>query len=297
MIALLVPYGIEVLMNSMWSSQLAGAAARRLTDLIETPILADHGVRAEPRGHDVAFDRVSYSYGEGPDAELALDDVSFTLREGTVTALIGPSGSGKSTIATLLARFDDPLSGEIRLGGAPVAEIHDLYTHVGFVLQDPQLPSISLRDNIALGRPDATEQQIRDAARAAQILDEIEALPGGFDTVYGADSGLSGGQAQRIAIARAILVDAPVLILDEATALTDPESQHQIQQALSELARGKTVLLIAHRPEVVKGVDQIVLVERGRVTATGTHDELLNRPGYTHLWQSATATLDRGVDA
>lgn len=297
LIALLVPYGIEVLMNSMWSSQLAGAAARRLTDLIETPILADHGVRAEPRGHDVAFDRVSYSYGEGPDAELALDDVSFTLREGTVTALIGPSGSGKSTIATLLARFDDPLSGEIRLGGAPVAEIHDLYTHVGFVLQDPQLPSISLRDNIALGRPDATEQQIRDAARAAQILDEIEALPGGSDTVYGADSGLSGGQAQRIAIARAILVDAPVLILDEATALTDPESQHQIQQALSELARGKTVLLIAHRPEVVKGVDQIVLVERGRVTATGTHDELLNQPGYTHLWQSATATLDRGVDA
>lgn len=297
LIALLVPYGIEVLMNSMWSSQLAGAAARRLTDLIETPILADHGVRAEPRGHDVAFDRVSYSYGEGPDAELALDDVSFTLREGTVTALIGPSGSGKSTIATLLARFDDPLSGQIRLGGAPVAEIHDLYTHVGFVLQDPQLPSISLRDNIALGRPDATEEQIRDAARAAQILDEIEALPGGFDTVYGADSGLSGGQAQRIAIARAILVDAPVLILDEATALTDPESQHQIQQALSELARGKTVLLIAHRPEVVKGVDQIVLVERGRVTATGTHDELLNRPGYTHLWQSATATLDRGVDA
>lgn len=161
LIALLVPYGIEVLMNSMWSSQLAGAAARRLTDLIETPILADHGVRAEPRGHDVAFDRVSYSYGEGPDAELALDDVSFTLREGTVTALIGPSGSGKSTIATLLARFDDPLSGEIRLGGAPVAEIHDLYTHVGFVLQDPQLPSISLRDNIALGRPDATEEQIR----------------------------------------------------------------------------------------------------------------------------------------
>ena len=297
LIALLVPYGIEVLMNSMWSSQLAGAAARRLTDLIETPILADHGVRAEPRGHDVAFDRVSYSYGEGPDAELALDDVSFTLREGTVTALIGPSGSGKSTIATLLARFDDPLSGQIRLGGAPVAEIHDLYTHVGFVLQDPQLPSISLRDNIALGRPDATEEQIRDAARAAQILDEIEALPGGFDTVYGADSGLSGGQAQRIAIARAILVDAPVLILDEATALTDPESQHQIQQALSELARGKTVLLIAHRPEVVKGVDQIVLVERGRVTATGTHDELLNQPGYTHLWQSATATLDRGVDA
>lgn len=291
LIALLIPYGLEVLMNSMWSAQLAGAAASRLTDLLETPVLADAGVRAEPRGHDVVFDRVSYSYGEGPDAELAIDQVSFTLREGTITALVGPSGSGKSTIATLLARFGDPLAGEIRLGGVPVAEIDDLYRYVGFVLQDPQLPSISLRDNIALGRPDATDEQIRQAAHAARVLDEIEALPRGFDTVYGADSGLSGGQAQRIAIARAILVDAPVLILDEATALTDPESQHQIQQALSELARDKTALLIAHRPEVITGVDQIVLVERGRVVAAGTHDELLTEPGYARLWESTTATL------
>lgn len=291
LIALLVPYGLEVLSGSMWSAQLAGAAARRLTDLLETPLLADGGMRAAPRGHDVVFDRVSYSYHQGEDAELALDDVSFTLREGTVTALIGPSGSGKSTIATLLARFDDPRSGEIRLGGVPVSGIADLYRHVGFVLQDPQLPSISLRDNIALGRPDATEEQIRDAARTARILDEIEALPNGFDTVYGADSGLSGGQAQRIAIARAVLVDAPVLILDEATALTDPESRHQIQQALSDLTRDKTVLLIAHRPEVITGVDQIVLVERGRVVATGTHDELLTEPDYARLWEATTATL------
>ena len=164
-----------------------------------------------------------------------------------------------------------------------IAEVGELYRHVGFVLQDPQLPSISLRDNIALGRPDATEEQIRDAARTARVLQEIEALPNGFDTVYGADSGLSGGQAQRIAIARAILVDAPVLILDEATALTDPESQHQIQQALSDLTRDKTVLLIAHRPEVITGVDQIVLVERGRVVAAGTHDDLLAEPGYARL--------------
>jgi len=198
-----------VLMNAMWSAQIAGAAARRLTDLLETPVLADDGVRAEPRGHDGVFDHVGYTYGTGESAELALDDVSFTLREGTVTALVGPSGSGKSTIAALLARFDDPQSGEIRLGGVPVSEIDHLYRHVGFVLQDPQLPAISLRDNIALGRPDATEEQIREAARAARILDEIEALPNGFDTVYGADSGLSGGQAQRIATARAILVDTP----------------------------------------------------------------------------------------
>ncbi|WP_435277507.1 ABC transporter ATP-binding protein [Rhodococcus yananensis] len=293
LIALLIPYGIEVLMNAMWSAQIAGAAARRLTDLLETPVLADDGVRAEPRGHDVVFDHVGYTYGTGESAELALDDVSFTLREGTVTALVGPSGSGKSTIAALLARFDDPQSGEIRLGGVPVSEIDHLYRHVGFVLQDPQLPAISLRDNIALGRPDATEEQIREAARAARILDEIEALPNGFDTVYGADSGLSGGQAQRIAIARAILVDAPVLILDEATALTDPESQFRIQQALSDLVRDKTVLLVAHRPEVITGVDRIVLVRNGRVVAVGTHDDLASEPGYTQLWKSTTATFGR----
>ncbi|OUZ07634.1 iron ABC transporter ATP-binding protein [Aeromicrobium sp. PE09-221] len=291
LIALLIPYGLEVLMGSMWAQQMAGASARRLTELLETPVLAEEADHAVPEGHDVVFEHVSYSYDTGEDAELALDDVSFTLTAGTVTALVGPSGSGKSTIATLLARFDDPRSGQIRLGGAPVDRIKHLYTHVGFVLQDPQLPSISIRDTITLGRPDATDEQIREAARAARVLDEIEQLPEGFDTVYGAGTGLSGGQAQRIAIARAILVDAPVLILDEATALTDPESQHQIQQALSDLARDKTVLLIAHRPEAIKGVDQIVLVESGRVLATGTHSELMAHPGYARLWQSTTATL------
>ncbi|MGC3952756.1 MAG: ABC transporter ATP-binding protein [Propionicimonas sp.] len=291
LIALLIPYGLEVLMNSAWAQQLAGASARRLTQLLETPVLAEPVEPLEPRGHDVVFDRVGYSYATGEEAEPTLDQVSFSLAEGTVTALVGPSGSGKSTIATLLARFDDVRSGEIRLGGVPIGRIDNLYAHVGFVLQDPQLPSISIRENIALGRPDATDEQIREAARAARVLDEIEQLPRGFDTVYGADTGLSGGQAQRIAIARAILVDAPVLILDEATALTDPESQHQIQQALSDLVRGKTVLLIAHRPEVIKGVDQIVLVETGRVVATGTHDELMSQPGYARLWEATTATL------
>lgn len=296
LVALLIPYGLEVLMNSMWAQQLAGASARRLTQLLETPVLLEPSEPLVPDGHDIVFDRVSYSYASGEDAELTLDEVSFSLAEGTVTALVGPSGSGKSTIATLLARFDDVRSGEIRLGGVPVHRIEDLYAHVGFVLQDPQLPSISIRENIALGRPDATDEQIREAARAARVLDEIEQLPNGFDTVYGADTGLSGGQAQRIAIARAVLVDAPVLILDEATALTDPESQHQIQQALSDLVRGKTVLLIAHRPEVIKGVDQIVLVEAGRVVATGTHTDLLAEPGYARLWEATTASLE-GADA
>ncbi|MGX1772687.1 ABC transporter ATP-binding protein [Nocardia brasiliensis] len=289
LIALLIPYAFEVLMHSMWAQQLAGGAALRLADLLDTRALPDQGGKT-PAANDVVFDKVSYSYGAGSDAASAIEAVSFTLRAGTVTALVGPSGSGKSTIATLLARFDDPRSGTISIGGVAVADIADLYSRVGFVLQEPQLLAISLRDNIALGRPAATDAEVREAARAAQVLDEIEALPDGFDTVYGRETGLSGGQAQRISIARALLVDAPVLILDEATALTDPESQHEIQQALSRLVHGRTVLLIAHRPEVIKGVDQIILIDSGRIVATGTHDELLSQPGYARLWESSTPT-------
>jgi ATP-binding cassette subfamily B protein IrtA len=265
LIALLVPYSLETMMNSAWSKQLAGAAALRLTELLETPVLDDSDVadRRVPGNDDVVFDHVTYTY-PGSDTP-AVRDASFTLPAGTVTALVGPSGSGKSTLATLLARFDDPQSGTVSIGGVPVKDIDDLYSRVGFVLQDPQLVGVSIRDNIALGRPDASDAEVREAAAAAHVLDEIEALPDGFDTVYGAGTGLSGGQAQRVAIARALLVDAPVLILDEATALTDPESQHEIQQALSALAVGRTVLVIAHRPEAVAGVDRTVRVIDGRV--------------------------------
>ncbi|WP_297005975.1 ABC transporter ATP-binding protein [uncultured Corynebacterium sp.] len=267
LIALLVPYSLETMMGNTWSSQIAGAAALRLVDLLEIPVLrdADDAGTTTPTSHDVTFDHVTYRY-PGVDTP-AVDDVTLTLPAGTVTALVGPSGSGKSTIATLLARFDDPQSGTVAIGGVPVRDITDLYSHVGFVLQEPQLTAVSIRDNIALGRPDATDAQVRAAAASAHVLSEIEALPDGFDTVYGSDTGLSGGQAQRIAIARALLVDAPVLVLDEATALTDPESQHEIQQALSTLAVGRTVLVIAHRPEAIVGVDRIIHVDDGRVTA------------------------------
>jgi ATP-binding cassette subfamily B protein IrtA len=270
LIALLVPYSLETMMGNSWSRQIAGAAALRLIDLLETPVLqhtgdAATGAEATPASTEVTFDHVTYSY---PGADTpAVDDVSFTLPAGTVTALVGPSGSGKSTLATLLARFDYPQSGTVSIGGVPVKDIADLYSHVGFVLQDPQLVGVSIRDNIALGRPDATDAEVRAAASAAHVLEEIEALPDGFETVYGSGTGLSGGQAQRVAIARALLVDAPVLLLDEATALTDPESQHEIQQALSALAVGRTVLVIAHRPEAIAGVDRIIHIDHGHVTS------------------------------
>ncbi|WP_260853152.1 ABC transporter ATP-binding protein [Corynebacterium glyciniphilum] len=299
LIALLVPFAIEVGMNSLWSRQLAGQAALRLSTLLGTPALRDareehetHGNTPIPGNHNVVFDHVTFAY-DGSDTP-AVDDVTFNLSEDTVTALVGPSGSGKSTIATLLARFADADSGSVTIGGVPVSDIPELYSHVGFVLQDPQLLGISIRDNIALGRPGATDTQIRDAARAAHILTEIEALPHGLETILGTGSGLSGGQAQRIAIARALLVDAPVLVLDEATALTDPESQHEIQQALSTLVQGRTVLLIAHRPEVIAGVDQVVLIDDGRVIATGDHDSMLSHPGYARLWNAAQTDHPEG---
>lgn len=280
LIALVIPQAIEVLTSTTWAYQLAGAAALRLVEILDIPALEDTGKRV-PDGHDIVLDHVSFSYGD----LLALDDVSLTMREGTVTALVGPSGSGKSTLATLIARFADPDSGSVALGGVDLRDIpvKELYRHVAFVLQDPQLLDIPIRDNIALGRPGATDEEIMRCAAHAGIADFIESLPAGLDTVVGADTDLSGGQAQRVSIARALLMDAPVLVLDEATAFTDPESEAEIQDALSELVKGRTVVVIAHRAAPVAGADQIVVLERGRITGKGTSAELADHPYYRAL--------------
>jgi ABC-type multidrug transport system, ATPase and permease components len=294
LIALVVPATIETIGNTAWAYQLTGAAALRIVTTLDTPVLADRDVSDSPArvpdDNSVEYRHVSFSYG---GEQRAVDDVSLTLPAGSVTALIGPSGSGKSTLATLLARFADPDEGAILIGGVDLRDLDaaTLYRQVAFVLQDPQLLRMSLRDNIALGRPDATEEQIRSAARDAQILDLIESLPQGMDTVYGEGGSLSGGQAQRIAIARAILINAPILILDEATAFADPESQTDIQNALNRLVVGRTVLVIAHRPESVLGADQIVVLADGRVSATGSHEELLTEPHYARLWRAAQVRM------
>lgn len=281
LVALVLPTTLMTIVSVSWSYQVAGAAALRLCDVLDAPILPAPRETSHPRGALVEIDHVCFSYGK----TLAVDDVTLSLHPGTVTALLGPSGSGKSTVATLIARFADPDTGAVRIGGIDLREMDEqtLYSTVSFVLQDAQLLNATVRENIALGRPDASEEQIREAARSACIDEEIMALPHGYDTVIGTQTSLSGGQEQRIAIARAILLDTPVLILDEATAMADPESEAEIQKALSSLVRGRTVLVIAHRPTAVRGVDQIVVMERGRLAAVGTHQELLTEPHYRAL--------------
>ena len=282
LIALALPYGIELLGNSTWAYQIAGAAALRVITTLKTPVLGQETeAEQDIHGSQVVFDKVSFAY----DDTQALRNVSLTLSEGTVTALVGPSGSGKSTLATLLARFNDPDSGSITLGGIDLRDIptSQLYRNIGFVLQDPQLLRMSIRDNIALGRPDATDAEVRAAAVAACIADRIDALPDGFDTMFGSGINLSGGEQQRVAIARALLVDAPVLILDEATAFTDPESEAEIQKALTTLVRGRTVLVIAHRPESILGVDQIAVLDHGNLVACGAPNDVIDHPLFTGL--------------
>lgn len=270
-------------------------AARRLQVTLDEPELTVHEppqrpARTDPRG-TVVFDRVSFGYRPGVPV---IREVSLTLRPGTVTALVGPSGSGKSTLAALLARFHDVDEGAIYVGGRDIASMtaDDLYRRVGFVLQETQLVHGSVRDNIALAVPDAGADEVEAAARAAQIHQRIMRLPDGYDTVLGADAALSGGELQRLTIARAILADTPVLILDEATAFADPESEYLVQQALNRLTADRTVLVIAHRLHTVTGADQIVVLDDGRIVECGRHDELLAAGGrYLRLWQTGQPQL------
>ena len=254
-------------------------------------------------GYDISFHRVSFSYEA--DGRKILDGVSFTARQGEITALVGPSGAGKSTIAELIPRFWDVTDGKIEIGGVDIRDmsIHDLMEQMSFVFQESFLFSDTIFNNIALGKPGATKEQVEQAAKAAQCHDFIMALPNGYQTKIG-DGGvyLSGGEQQRVSIARAILKNAPILILDEASAYADAENEHEMQIALQSLIKNKTVIMIAHRLTTICNANQILVVDSGQIKEHGTHDELLKKHGlYAAMWDagvnSATWTIRTGKEA
>lgn len=259
-------------------------------ELLNLPELPDVAESVPLKGYDVSLRRVSFSYNEKHGD--VLHDINLDIPQGSFTALVGPSGGGKSTVARLIARFWDVRDGGILFGGVDIRKIplSQLGSIVSFVTQDNFLFNCSLLENIRLGKPDANDEEVFAAAKAAQCEEFIGKLEHGWDTVAGeAGDKLSGGERQRITIARAILKNAPIVILDEATAFTDPESEDKLQRSISMLTKGKTLLVIAHRLSTIKNADKIVLLKDGHIEAIGTQPELLERSGlYRELWQAHT---------
>ena len=293
-----LPSGLVNLVTLVNQVTLGAEAAGRLGALLSEPVLAEPAHpqpihRDEGGGVGIDLEHVCFRYTARTGQEelpLAVDDVSLRMEPGTVTAVVGPSGSGKSTLVRLIARFWDVESGTVRVGGTDVREASssDLLSHLGLVLQEGGTLADTVRANIALGRPGATDAEVEAAARAARINERVLALPHGYDTVLGSEGAhLSGGERQRIALARVFLADAPVLLLDEATAQADAHSEREIQQALARLAAGRTVMVIAHRLSTVVDADQILVMDHGRLVERGTHTELLAQGGlYSEMWEA-----------
>ena len=265
----------------------ADEAVIRLDEILDQKPIEESKVQKRPENAAVSFNHVTFTY---PGADRpALDDVSFSVRPGQVTALVGPSGGGKTTAASLIPRFWDADSGTVSIGGVNVRKIHteDLMEQVAFVFQDTRLFKESLLENIRAARPNASREEVLAAAHAAQCDDILDKLPQGLDTVVGTKGiYLSGGEQQRIALARAILKDAPIVVLDEATAFADPENEQQIQKAFETLTKNKTVLMIAHRLSTVQNADSIIVLSGGKVAEQGSHKSLLALQGvYTAMWE------------
>ena len=279
---------VTTFINEAKSMEYAVEVANELLNL---PVLPDSGKMVPLRRTDIVLQDVSFSYGmNGGEEQDVLHRINLTMPEGSFTALVGPSGGGKSTIARLIARFWDVTGGSISIGGRNIKElsIRQLSELVSFVTQDNFLFNCSLKENIRLGNPNATDAEVFAAARAACCDEFIARLEKGYDTSAG-DAGkrLSGGEKQRIAIARAILKNAPIVILDEATAFTDPQNEDKIQKSIMALSQGKTLLVIAHRLSTIQNADQIVVLQKGQIVDCGKQEKLLARcPLYADLWQA-----------
>jgi ATP-binding cassette subfamily B protein len=267
----------------------------RMDKVLDTPPLAETAAPKTVTEYSVCFDQVSFTYNEEGEA-IALQDVSFTAQQGEVTALVGPSGSGKSTLAHLVPRFYEAASGAVKIGGVDIREMKSEYlmSIVSFVFQDLFLFKQSIMDNILIGNKNASREAAIAAAKAAQCHDFVEKLPQAYDTIIGTKNiHLSGGEKQRIVIARAILKDAPVIVLDEATAFADPENEQKIQKAFEGLMKNKTVIIIAHRLSTVRGADKIVVIDKGRLAEEGTHDTLVKARGrYSRMWDQYSGAMN-----
>lgn len=280
--AVLIPLVASILTKLMHSSSnlmLADASFTAIEEMLAEKPLAETKKQPVPQNGEIRLDHVSFQYEAGVKA---LDDVSLTIRPGTVTALVGESGGGKSTVANLIARFWDVSEGSVTVGGVEVLELDyaDWMKHISIVFQDTNLFKMSVAENVAMYKPGASREEIMEALRQARCEDILEKLPNGVDSVIGARGVyLSGGEMQRIALARAILKDAPIVLLDEATAFADAENEYLIQRALDVLLRGKTVLMIAHRLQTIVHADQIIVMQRGGIAEQGTHEELMQRQG------------------
>ena len=281
-LAMLIP--LETVSNNFDYIGMNASVAKKIDEILKLDEMADTTSKAELADHTIAFEHVTFSYGE---EQPVLKDVSFTVPDGKVTALAGVSGSGKSTAASLICRFWDITEGQICMGGVPLNQIplSDLMSQISFVTQNTFLFKKSIRDNIMMGNPEATEEEMMQAAKDAVCHDFIMRLPKGYDTVIDKETKLSGGEKQRISIARAMLKNAPVVLLDEATASVDPENEAYLQQAISTLVKDKTLIVIAYRLSTIRDAEQILVIDNGKLVQHGKHDELVLQEGiYQKYW-------------
>ena len=266
---------LNKIMYASENQMIVEDALTRIDSILEKKPLTEAAGKADPKDMSITFENVSFRYEDA--AKDALHNINLKIREGEHVAFVGPSGGGKSTLASLIARFFDATEGKIRIGGVDVRDIpsKQLMDMVSFVFQDSKLLKMSVYENVRMGRKDATREEVLETLKNAQCEDIIEKLPDGIDTVIGAKGTyVSGGEAQRLSIARAMLKNAPVLILDEATAFADPDNEAKVQQAFSKLSTGKTVIMIAHRLSSVVDADRICVLKDGEIVESGTHKEL-----------------------
>lgn len=276
------------------SQMIVEDALKRMDDILDVAPLAEAGKKEVPKDASVELKDVAFAYDDTKGN--AIDGISLNIRTGEHIALVGPSGGGKTTLASLIARFWDVKSGAVKIGGVDVKNIDskELMNHVSYVFQDSKLLKTSILENVRMGRPDESEQEVLQALKEAQCMDILEKFPDGVNTVIGSKGiYVSGGEAQRLAIARAFLKNAPVLILDEATAFADPDNEVLVQKAFENLSRNKTVIMIAHRLSTITGADRIYVLKDGKIAEEGTHEELTKQNGiYTHMWKEYNQSVN-----